>query len=778
MMMHAISKVPAARPKVSRALGNRFPLLFACLLVVAFPATAQVQRSFANLSFEQPNLATAGCRVYIAASQVPGWNTTHTPFATQNVGDCVVPAGFSQTAPILELWRTPRDNASGGMVNARSGSQIAELNAEVASRIYQNVCLINGESVSWRFSHRGRGSTSVHDQMEMKVGATSTVVRVGTTNNGSFLTPVVSQGTIQPPTNVAGNVTWVDYRGSFAYAGTTGTTNLGFEAIGGTTSGNLLDDIQIELAPFVEFTQPSSSTPESSSDNRPTLRVNGTVYAAFPVTVQITGGTATLGTDYTTPGNSSTITVTVPAGNYDGASASSLFPLPVTIVNDTEAEGNETILFQITPPGSPAPFLLRSSASCGAAAQTTWTYTIVDDDASITVLKNAAAPVPVSGQPTQFDVLYTIQVSNPTGLSASYALTDTPGMDPDTSIVSAGSVRTGGGSGGGAANLALADSGPWALTTGQRTLPAGQTDTYALTVRIQVNRGGSTGNDACAVPSTPGSGLHNSATATLQSPAGTFISSACQNTPTPVWVTLRKQLTGRAAATDQVQIRLFSGGIPVATATTTGSAIPATATTGVRVLPAGATMQFDEAVKANGTGADQVPSNYGTSLVCTNATAGSPTVLPGGAGTPVGARQQWAEFSPAAGDDLDCLITNTPGAVDLWIRKTNTPAQGMDDLAGDTLLSGAQTTYDIVVGNNGPAAASNVVLRDPVPSGLNNCQLATPACAVTGGTATCPTVGTGAGQLSVANLQSTAGVLVPQLQPNSVIRVRMTCTVN
>lgn len=248
-----------------------------------------------------------------------------------------------------ELWRTPRDNASGGIVNARSGVQVAELNAEVASRIYQNVCLIAGEPVNWRFSHRGRGSATTHDQMEFKIGATSTIVRVGTTNNGSFLAPVVSQGTAQAPVNVAGNATWVDYRGNFSYAGATGVTNMGFEAIGGSTSGNLLDDIQIELAPFVEFIAPSSSTPESASNNRPTLRVNGTVYTAFNITVQITGGTATIGTDYTTPDNSTTLTINVPAGNYDGASSGSLFPLPVTIVNDTVSEPNETIEFLLPP---------------------------------------------------------------------------------------------------------------------------------------------------------------------------------------------------------------------------------------------------------------------------------------------------------------------------------------------------------------------------------------------------------------------------------------------
>ena len=723
-------------------------------------AGAQVQREFTNLSFEQPDLQTPGCRVYIAATQVPGWNTTHTPYGTQNVGGCVVPSGFSQTAPILELWRTPRDNASGGTVNARSGTQIAELNAEVASRIYQNVCLINGEPVRWRFSHRGRGSATTHDQMEMKVGATGTIVHVGTTNNGGSLAPVVSQGTVQTPVNVAGNATWVDYRGSFNYAGTTGVTNIGFEAIGGTTSGNLLDDIQIELAPFVEFIAPSSSTPESASNNRPTLRVNGTVYQAFTVSVQIVGGTAVMGTDYSTPGNSTTLTVTVPAGDYDGLSSASLFPLPITVIDNGVSQPNRTIDLSIPPaPGTTPAYQLASSSTCGAAAQTTWTYTIVDDDANLSLTKNASAPVPVSGQPTQFDIMYTLVVSNPSGTAANYSLVDAPGMDADVGVVSAGSVRTGGGTGGGAATLTLTGSGPWTLTSGQRTLPAGQSDTYTLTVRIQVNRGGTIANDACRVPSVAGSGLHNSATATLQSPASTFSGSACQNTPTPIWVTLNKQLNGRATTTDQVQVRLFSGGILHTSATTTGSGDPSTASTGLQVLAAGNVLQFAETVKANGTGADSGLGFYDTSLVCTNATAGSTTVLPSGAGTNLGTSQQWAEFTPAAGDDLTCTIANTVRASDLSITKSN---------AQSAVIRGTTTTYSLVVRNDGPAPASGAVVRDPPTAGLTCTAV---QCGNAVGGAVCPAV-------TVPALQSAAGVTIETLPANASLTFTLDCTVD
>ena len=739
--------------RIALSTGSRLLLLLATMLPLV-PAQAQVQRGFSNLSFEEPALQTPGCRVYIADSQVPGWNTTHPAAAAENVGGCVVPPGFAQTAPILELWRTPRNNASGGSVNARSGVQIAELNAVVASRIFQNVCLINGERVDWRFSHRGRASASVRDLAEMKVGASSGVVIVGTTNNGAFDPPAALQGTVSAPVNVPGNATWVDYRGSFSYASSTGTTNIGFEALNGTTSGNLLDDIQIELAPFVEFTQSSSSTPEGLSQNLPTLRVNGTVFTALNVTVQITGGTATLGVDFTTPGNSPTLVVNVPAGSYDGSSAGSLFALPITVVQDGAVEANETIILQVQPSSAATPqYLLNSSSTCGGPAQTTWVYTIVDDDSSISLTKNAAAPTAVAGQPTQFDVVYTLSVNNPTPLAANYSLTDTPGLDPDVSILSASFTLNGG------ASSALAGSGPWILQPQWRALAAGATDTYAVTVRININRGGSVGNDACASPSAPGSGLHNSASAVLQgTPNATFTGSACSNTPTPVWVTLRKRLIARAIATDQVQIRLLSAGNPVATATTTGSASPSLASTGLLVLPAGNTEQFEEAVKANGTGPDQAPTNYGTALVCSNATAGSATILPGGPGTALATRRQWTEFTPAAGDDLDCEITNTPLTADLSISKSNSTG---------TVTAGGTTTYAIVVRNDGAAAANSAVVRDPVTPGLS-CTT-NPTCSAAGG-ASCPA------SLAIASLQG-AGLVIPNLPSGGVVTFNLTCTV-
>jgi uncharacterized repeat protein (TIGR01451 family) len=751
--------------KAVRRCGGGWALLGLVLVTgLPTPAFAQVQRNFLNPGFESPSLTATnpanGCFKLLSETLVPGWTTTH-PSGGQG-GDCTAPA--SPNGPLMELWRTGFQG-----VAARAGLNFVELNAAASSRMYQNVCLINGDRIVWRFSHRGRGSASIRDVMDYNIGASSPIVRVGTTSNGAFDAPITTLGTANVPT--AGGNGWVDYSGVFIHSGASGTTTMGFESIstgsGSNTVGNFLDNIQIELTPFVEFLQPGSASSEGTSGNLPTLRVSGTVFAPFTVSVQITGGTATLGTDYTTPGNSSTMTLTIPVGQYDGTSSGSLFALPITVIDDALAEGNETILLSIIPPsGSPVPYLLSSSATCGGAGQAAWTYNITDNDASLAITKNVAAPVAVSGQPTQFDVAYTIVVNNPTTVAANYSLVDAPGFDADVSIVSAGFTLNGG------PTTALAGSGPWTLQAPSRTLVGGASDTYVVTVRFNVNRGGSVANDACASPGAPGSGLYNAATATLQSGANpTFAASACASTPTPVWVTLRKVLTGRAVATDQVQIRIRSAGVTVATATTSGTTVPTTAATAVLVVPPGNTLQFEESVKANGTGADQAPANYRPQIACSNATAGASTVLPNGSGSAVSTRQEWPAFTPGAGDDIDCVITNDLPRADLRLVKTNTPGvNGEIDQGADTVVSGSAVGYTITVTNLGPDAANGAVITDPAP---NNLTCSTATCAASGGAA-CP-VPTGAAL--VAALQG-AGATVPTLPNGGAVVITLNCTVD
>lgn len=103
----------------------------------------------------------------------------------------------------------------------------------------------------------------------------------------------------------------------------------------------------------------------------------------------------------------------------------------------------------------------------------------------------------------------------------------------------------------------------------------------------------------------------------------------------------------------------------------------------------------------------------------------------------------------------------------LAITKTNTPASGPNDLPADTVISGATTNYSIVVTNNGPTSANGAVVRDPPPTGLT-CTTVTCGSATNG--AVCPTV-------TVAQLQSAAGVTIATLPANGSLTFTLGCTV-
>lgn len=142
-----------------------------------------------------------------------------------------------------------------------------------------------------------------------------------------------------------------------------------------------------------------------------------------------------------------------------------------------------------------------------------------------------------------------------------------------------------------------------------------------------------------------------------------------------------------------------------------------------------------------------------------------------------GARMRVSDGMSAGNNDgANCPTAEITFPANLWISKTNTPSEGPNDLPDDTVLSGTQTTYRIVVGNDGPFPVSGAVLKDPLGNGLIECLLATPVC-TTGGTATCPTEGTGPGQLSIDNLQGPDGVLIPELGAGGSVTINLTCTV-
>ena len=119
------------------------------------------------------------------------------------------------------------------------------------------------------------------------------------------------------------------------------------------------------------------------------------------------------------------------------------------------------------------------------------------------------------------------------------------------------------------------------------------------------------------------------------------------------------------------------------------------------------------------------------------------------------------------GEVEDYRVTIAQASADLSISKTNTPSSGATDLPSDTLGSGSQTVYDVVVRNDGLDAANNSVVRDPTPTGLSACTVT--SCAAVGG-AVCPA--------TPGNLLSAGGVVIPTFPANSSVTFKVTCTVN
>lgn len=310
------------------------------VMLLANPAQAQL-RSLANPGFELNDPQGPGAPNFeiVTNGSVVGWDST--------TGE-------------IELWDT---NFNG--VPAYSGNVFAEMNANVNGTLFQNICLVNGEPLGWTFAHRARPG-----------GAAIQIANFEVANSGGTL--IQSLATQNSST---ANQIWNVNSGSVTYTGPSGFQRVQFSTPNTGSFGNFLDGIQLTLRPFIQLSTASSTGLESAaSANIPTLRISGTVTSAINVSVTVTGGTATLGTDYTTPSGGSSFTVTVPAGIYYDAA----IPLGINITNDNVLESSETIALSLS---AGTGYTVGHTTTCGSAAQTTSTYTITDDDSRVTLRK-------------------------------------------------------------------------------------------------------------------------------------------------------------------------------------------------------------------------------------------------------------------------------------------------------------------------------------------------------------------------------------------------------
>lgn len=164
------------------------------------PASCPPVAAIVNGGFEAPRVAPGQFQLF-PAGIVPGWETN------DSLGN-------------IELWNLHRG------VPADTGSQFAELNANSASRLYQDIPTVPGEELTWALSHRARTGTDV---MRVLIGP----VGGDLAQNGPNLSSGVSR--------------WDRFFGTYVVPAGQTSTRLAFEAVssgsGLAAEGNFLDSI-------------------------------------------------------------------------------------------------------------------------------------------------------------------------------------------------------------------------------------------------------------------------------------------------------------------------------------------------------------------------------------------------------------------------------------------------------------------------------------------------------------------------------------------------------
>ena len=339
---------------------------FLCMICYATDTIAQ-QRTFINGGFELNNPGGGGTPTFQIYNHnaVPEWSDD---------------TGF------IELWDSGFQNTP-----SFEGNVFAELNANSSGSLFQEICLINGETLNWTFAHRARLTSSINPQ--------TVIFELADATNTQIM-PLSSQTSFQ-------NQGWNVNTGSVTYSGTSSVVRARFFTNDTGSTGNFLDDLQFDVAAFAQLTVAASQDAEASGGNLAEIEVFGRVDSVTSIPIQVTGGTADTADYIQTMAN-----VEIPVGIYSGET----FPLPITILDDALSEADNTIVINLGTPTSDEIIYARPECD-GAAALTSTTYTIVNDDGRLEAEKsvrmlNATGTGPESYALPGEDVIYTIRITN------------------------------------------------------------------------------------------------------------------------------------------------------------------------------------------------------------------------------------------------------------------------------------------------------------------------------------------------------------------------------
>ncbi len=163
------------------------------------------------------------------------------------------------------------------------------------------------------------------------------------------------------------------------------------------------------------------------------------------------------------------------------------------------------------------------------------------------------------------------------------------------------------------------------------------------------------------------------------------------------------------------------------------------------------------------------PAGTGTVAGGTNGTTSSSALTEF---LPNGATRGNAGNAATAPSLANLPLCNVSNLADLSVTKTNTPLAGPNDQAADTVVSGAQSIYSVVVTNNGPGPAINALIQDTPAAGVS-CPAANVVTCTSAAAGACP-----AGPLTVANL--TAGITLgtlPATAGSNTVTFSFSCAV-
>ncbi|SFV31932.1 GEVED domain-containing protein [Pseudoxanthomonas sp. YR558] len=324
---------------------------------------------------------------------------------------------------------------------------------------------------------------------------------------------------------------------------------------------------------------------------------------------------------------------------------------------------------------------------------------------------------------------YTVVVSNTsTSFGAQNITVSDPvptGVDPTT--VSWTCASTSGGARCGAA------SGTGALNDTGLDLPPSAVATYLVTMTVPA---GFTGDLSNVVTITP--------------PATINDTNAVNNTATDVDQSA-PLLTIRKISVDGVDSFGFTGtnGVVTQTLITTVAGTPVS----------GAAQALTAAGTATTITESTTPATYRvTDITCTGLGAG-------GTATPDLTNRAVVlnAAATATGANIVCTFTNTLQQADIQVVKTATP---------NPVVSGDVVTYTLVVSNNGPSAASNVLLTDSASTGQTCTTPSTTATCSASGGASCPSP-----TVPVTTLLG-SGVTIPSLPVGGQVNVTVQCSIS